>query len=254
VSLSPWTVSHAVRAEDATTIRVRFAPAADGSRDLLVVLVPGFSGHSQDPRDVQVASWLAESAGVVGVDLRGHGESGGVSTVGDREVLDLAAAVEWARTLGYRSLATIGFSMGGAVVARYAGLVGDTDAAVLISAPSRWYYRGTRHARRAHWIIERPLGRVVARHGLRTRVGGAGWSPVPLEPRAAVRGVRVPLLVVHGDVDPYFPLDHAKDLAAAPGAQLWVEHGFAHAERAFTPDLAHRVTTWLRAALAPSAP
>jgi pimeloyl-ACP methyl ester carboxylesterase len=249
-----WTQTATLRSSDGVTLRARHASAADGSRDLLVVLVPGFSGHTQDPRDVQVASWLAESAGVVGVDLRGHGESGGVSTVGDREVLDVAAAVEWARTLGYRCVATLGFSMGGAVVARYAGLGGDTDAAVLVSAPSRWYYRGTRHARRAHWVIERPLGRLVARRGLHTRVGGDGWSPVPVEPRAAVQGIRVPLLVVHGDVDPYFPLDHALDLAAAPGAQLWVEPGLGHAERAFTQDLADRVTVWLRGALAPSAP
>ncbi|WP_181788171.1 alpha/beta hydrolase, partial [Streptomyces phytophilus] len=47
---------------------------------------------------------------------------GGRSTVGDREVLDLAAAVAWARSLGHRRVATVGFSMGGSVVLRHGAL------------------------------------------------------------------------------------------------------------------------------------
>jgi len=220
----------------------------------VVVLAHGFTGHTDEPALAQVAGGFAATVGVVGLDFRGHGRSGGESTVGDQEVLDVAAAVAWARTLGYRRVATVGFSMGGAVVARYAGLGGDTDAVVVVSAPSRWYYRGTPHARRAHWVIEAPVGRWVARTGLATRIERGGWRPVPVEPRVAVSGIRVPMLVVHGDADQYFPLDHADELAAAPGAQLWVEPGFGHAEQAMDADLTGRIAAWLRTALAPSAP
>ncbi len=254
VAVRPWTVSHSVQAADGVEIRVRYGPARDGSRDVLVVLAHGFTGHSADPGLSRVADWMCATVGVVGLDFRGHGESQGESTVGDDEVLDVAAAVAWARTLGYRRVATLGFSMGGAVVARYAGLGGDTDAVVLVSSPSRWYYRGTPRARRAHWVIEAPLGRWLARVATRTRIRPDGWHPVPVEPRAAARAIGVPLLVVHGDVDPYFPTDHADDLAQAPGAQLWIEPGFGHAELAMTADLAQRMTAWLRDALAPSAP
>ena len=47
---------------------------------------------------------------------------------GDREVLDLEAAVGWARTLGYQRVATVGFSMGGAVAVRHAALYPDVAA------------------------------------------------------------------------------------------------------------------------------
>ena len=54
-------------------------------------------------------------------------------TVGDREVLDLAAAVRWARELGHARVATVGFSMGrlGGPAARGAvrGGHGRTEAA-----------------------------------------------------------------------------------------------------------------------------
>jgi riboflavin biosynthesis pyrimidine reductase len=42
-----------------------------------------------------VAAGLARHGAVVTFSFRGHGASGGRSTVGDKEVLDLAAAVEW---------------------------------------------------------------------------------------------------------------------------------------------------------------
>ena len=47
------------------------------------------------------------------LSLRGHGRSGGRSTLGDQEVLDLDQAVRWARHLGYERVVTVGFSMGG---------------------------------------------------------------------------------------------------------------------------------------------
>jgi pimeloyl-ACP methyl ester carboxylesterase len=56
------------------------------------------------------------------------------------------------------------------------------------------------------------------------------------------------LLIVHGDMDPYFPVDHAEQLAhAASGpAQLWVVEGFGHAENAASQDLVSRIGRWVR--------
>jgi fermentation-respiration switch protein FrsA (DUF1100 family) len=65
-----------------------------------------------------------------------------------------------------------------------------------------------------------------------------------------------PLLVVHGDADRYFPLEHARALhdAAAPGAaDLWVEPGFGHAEAAVSDDLLARIAAWADRATAASA-
>ena len=281
----------------------------DGALDRgALVLAHGFTGSVDRPALRRAVRAFARHAAVVSFSFRGHGGSGGHSTLGDREVLDLAAAVRWARSLGHRHVTTVGFSMGGSVAVRHAALYhpyrpaaepapapanrpdsagrsgrteargrpgprapvpgfgpgshglgadgiepgahadGHADAVVSVSAPARWYYRGTAPMRRLHWAVERPLGRLVSRYGLRTRIHPRGWDPVPLPPVAAAAALApVPLLVVHGDRDPYFPLDHPRSLAAAGDpdhTELWLVPGFGHAENAAEPALLHLIGSW----------
>jgi dienelactone hydrolase len=172
--------------------------------------------------------------------------------VGDREILDVAAAVRHARSLGYRRVATVGFSMGASVVIRHAGLLGDVDAVVAVSGPGRWYFRGTPPMRRVHWIVEQPFGRLIGRLALRTRISSTRWDPVPEQPTVAAAKISpAPLLVVHGDRDPYFPVGHAHALhdAAQEPKQLWIERGYGHAESAATPELITRIGRWIRDAV-----
>lgn len=235
----------------------RSAPSDTPADGLAVVLAHGFTGALERPALRRAAAVFAQRAGVITFSFRGHGRSGGRSTVGDREVLDLAAAVGWARALGYRRVATVGFSMGGSVVLRHAALYGGaregrtdarTDTVVSVSAPARWFYRGTASMRRLHWVVTRPTGRLVSRLGLRTRIHPEDWDPVPLSPVAAVpRIAPTPLLVVHGDRDPYFPLDHPRMLAAAADpatSEMWLEPGFGHAENAAPRELLERIAAW----------
>ncbi|MEO3978448.1 alpha/beta hydrolase [Streptomyces sp. CAU 1734] len=256
-----------------------------------IVIAHGFSGSLDRPSVRRAAGVFAAHAAVVTFSFRGHGRSGGRCTVGDREILDLAAAVAWARELGHRRVVTAGFSMGGSVVLRHAALYGPgagpgrslsrgrieareahrahaaytqsdphapvngvsaagADAVAAVSAPARWFYRGTVPMRRLHWVVSRPLGRAVGRYGLRTRIEPAAWDPVPLSPVEAVPLIApAPLLIVHGDRDPYFPLDHPRALAAAAGAgdpvRLWLEPGMGHAENAAGDRLLGRIGAWL---------
>jgi hypothetical protein len=112
--------------------------------------------------------------------------------------------------------------------------------------------------RRLHWVVQRPLGRLVSRYGLRTRIHPEDWDPVPLPPVAAAPLIApVPLLVVHGDRDPYFPLDHPRSLAEAAGpegCELWMVPGFGHAENAAAMPLLHRIGDWVGERLRDSAP
>ncbi len=226
--------------------------AGDGDApDLVFVVAHGFTGDADRPHVRRIAAAFARRGAVVTFSFRGHGASGGRSTVGDREVLDLAAVVAWARGLGYARVVTVGFSMGGSVVLRHAALHRDgdarTDAVVSVSSPARWYYRGTAPMRRLHWLVMRPSGRLVGRYGLRTRIHHRDWDPVPLSPVAAAgRIAPVPLLVVHGDRDGYFPLDHPRMLAEAAGdhGELWLEPGMGHAEHASDDTLLARIGDW----------
>ncbi len=222
-----------------------------GGRELAFVVAHGFTGSSSGRVSRGLARVLAETGGVVAFDFRGHGGSSGVSTVGDLEVLDTAAAVAWARLLGYRRVVLVGFSLGAGVAVRYAGLTSGTPdavgAVVAVSSPSRWHYRGTAPMRLLHLGIETRLGRAVMVAGFGTRIAASGWDPWPEPPDALVgRVAPAPLLVVHGDADPYVPLDHARWLVegARGPAELWVEPGFGHAEAALTPALVRRVAAW----------
>jgi pimeloyl-ACP methyl ester carboxylesterase len=162
-------------------------------------------------------------------------------------------AIRYARELGYDRIVTVGFSMGASIVLRHAGLIGGVDAVVSVSGPGRWYYRGTLPMRKVHWAVERPIGRLIARTLLHTRISSGRWDPVPVPPAdAAARISPTPLLIVHGDKDEYFPVDHAEQLfeAAHQPKELWIVPGYGHAETAATPALIDRIAGWaLTAAL-----
>ncbi|MBW8485609.1 alpha/beta hydrolase [Actinomadura parmotrematis] len=218
-----------------------------GDRARCFVVVHGFTCSWRQDRLRDIAAGLHRHGGVIAFDLRGHGRSSGRSTVGDREVLDVAAAVAAARRRGYARVVVIGFSLGGAVAVRHAALHGGADAVVAVSAPARWYYRDTVPMRRVHWVIERRAGRLAVRLARGTRVAPQGWNPVPEAPHEVVgRIAPAPLLIVHGDADAFFPLEHAEQLygAASEPRELWVEKDFGHAEVAVTPDLLARIGTW----------
>ncbi|MFF3491491.1 alpha/beta hydrolase [Streptomyces sp. NPDC002795] len=248
-----------LRTRDGVAIEASYEPGPSGTEGPAVVLAHGFTGDLERPHVRRAAAVFAQRAAVVTFSFRGHGRSGGRSTVGDKEVLDLAAVVEWARSLGHARVATVGFSMGGSVVLRQAALhrgrtEAHVDAVVAVSAPARWFYRGTAPMRRVHWAVTRPAGRLVSRFGLRTRIHPYDWDPVPLSPVESVPLLApTPLLVVHGDRDPYFPVDHPRMLlgaAADGGAELWLEPGMGHAENAASDELIERIGAWVAQTLA----
>lgn len=243
-------------------------PGAPTPGSPCVVLAHGFSGSMTTPAVRRVAQGLARHTSVLAYDARGHGRSSGRTTLGDREVLDVDAAVAAARAYGFDRVVTCGWSMGGAAVVRQAALRGTAvgghllsappDAVVSVSGTAAWSTRGsaTRRMRRLHLLVETRAGRLVARRAMATRVDPRTWAAPPRSPLDVVgRVAPLPLLVVHGDRDGYFPVAHAEQLAAAAGApvELWIEPGFAHAESGATPDLLDRLGARI-ASLAAAAP
>ena len=254
VMTKPVTKASTLVTEDGVTIDVAHLP---GDSDLAIVLAHGFTLNWQRPSVWRAATRLNRAGGVVTFDFRGHGRSGGVSTLGDREVKDVDVVVAFARELGYRRIATVGFSMGASIVLRHAGLVGGADAVVSVSGPGRWYYRGTKSMRRVHWAVERRAGRLVARKFLNTRVSDGRWDPVPMPPDEAAALISpTPLLIVHGDKDDFFPVEHAERLfaAAREPKELWIIPGFGHAEAGARAALLDRIAGWVREAARSGSP
>jgi len=64
-----------------------------------------------------------------------------------------------------------------------------------------------------------------------------------------------PLLVVHGDQDTFFPLDHpeaivrAAQSAQSTGVDMIIEPGFGHAEGSISRNLVRRIAEWAIAVL-----
>jgi pimeloyl-ACP methyl ester carboxylesterase len=219
-----------------------------GDQKLALIVAHGFTGSWQRPMVWKIASRLNKYGGAVSFDFRGHGRSGGMSTLGDREIRDLDVAVRYARELGYRQIAAVGFSMGASIVLRYAGLVGGLDAVVSVSGPGHWYYKGTKAMRRVHWAVERRSGRLYTKNVLKTRISSGRWDPVPVPPaEAAAMIAPTPLLVVHGDRDHFFPPEHAREIyaAAQEPKELWIVPGFGHAEAAADAALVDRIGRWV---------
>jgi len=226
-----------------------------GDDGLAIIVAHGFTLSWQRPAVWRISTRLNRTYGVVSFDFRGHGRSGGLSTLGDREIYDLDVAIRYARELGYQRVATVGFSMGASIVLRQAGLIGGVDAVVAVSGPGHWYFRGTERMRRVHWAVEHRSGRLITRHVLKTRINPVRWDPAPLPPaEAAALIAPTPLLVVHGDEDLYFPVDHAEEVyeAAEQPKELWVIPGFGHAESATGGELVDRIGRWAAQAIQPA--
>jgi pimeloyl-ACP methyl ester carboxylesterase len=254
-------VDHTSHAAQVTPVPVA-ATSADGvalagvhlpgearSDGTALVVAHAFTHHVRHPITRALLAALATEAPVVALDMRGHGRSAGRNTVGDRELLDVDAAVATARRLGYERVATIGFSLGAAMALRQAASGAHRpDAVVAVSSPARWYSRETAAMRRVHWLLEQPHGRLAAR-AMGVRLDG-GWEVVPPSPVEVVAGIEAPLLLVHITGDRYFSAAHARALARASGerAELWEEPGEGHGESGTRPELARRIARWAVAA------
>lgn len=256
VALPPLSVPHeqvGFRTRDGVALvgDLLHGPAGPGGGGPAVVLLHGFAAHRRKPAYARLAERLSENTAVLALDLRGHGGSGGRSTLGDREVHDVRAAAAFLRAAGHPWIALVGASMGATAALRAAGQTPHlVHALAAISAPAEFVRDGAPAvALLARMMGSAPL-RLVLQAALRIRVARAWGEPVP-----AVRLIGAihptPLLLVHGDDDAWFGSGHVERLtaAAAPATcAVWREpEGFGHAEDGFDDAFADRLAAGLLA-------
>lgn len=215
------------------------------------VLVHGFVNSSRSPGVHRFAHLLAEHASVVVPDMRGHGRSGGLCSMGRNEPLDVEAAV--AAAPAGRPVVTIGTSLGGAAVLMHAGACGGVAGVVGISAPA-WGDLDRVGTHRVRKLVSGRAGRLVLATALRTRVGpdciylpDAGSLVARIAPAFTV--------VVHDPDDWYFGPRHAESIygwAAEPKALWWYENA-GHGGDLLTDELAQRIVAETATRLAEAA-
>ena len=207
-----------------------------------VVLVHGLAHSSRTPAIYAFAHLLARHLHVIVLDLRGHGASGGLSSLGRDEPLDVAAAVAAARP--DLPVVTVGVSLGAAAALLHAGSLGGVAGVVAISSPGWWGSWDTPSTLRVRRYAMSPAGRLVLARMLRTRIATT-CEGVP-DSRDVVAAISPAFtLIVHDPADHYFGREHAEALyqwAAEPKA-LWLEAGRGHGTDLLTPDLAERLAS-----------
>lgn len=230
---------------------VRLAGSVLGSGKVAVVIAHGFMGYRTKRPWRVLAETLSKRFTVLTFDLRGHGQSGGHCSGGEHESLDVHAIVRFARSRGAARVVTVGASLGGIAVVGEAAAFGDPDAVVAISTPAFWGTSTSKAVRRATWLFTTRSGRAIAGRIMGTRIDLAWENPAP--PAEVVgRIAPIPLLIVHGSDDHFFPPDDARALYERAGEpkRLLILDGFGHAEDGFTPAFAEQLGEEIDALLA----
>jgi alpha-beta hydrolase superfamily lysophospholipase len=225
-----------------TTDSVTLAGIRVGEGGPTVVFVHGLLGWHRKGPIVRFVETLARRFVVYAFDLRGHGASGGASTYGSREVLDVEAAVRLARAERPGvPVTTLGVSMGGVAVIRHAALHDGVDAVTAVSSPARWDGHASRAVARLQWMGSSPAGRRLAR-SFGVRLGAVDrWPESPED--VVERIAPTPLIVVHGRDDHFFDEEEAWRLYRRAGEpkRLMLASRFGHAEDGLTPSFADRL-------------
>lgn len=269
-----------IRSRDGLRLSARWmASEPDGSTwsgdpHEAILLLHGWSG-SIAPDLVEYAPFLRRTAGVLGLDFRGHGGSDdSPTTFGLREVDDVAGALAWLGERGIERVALFGTSLGGITAIAAVAILGDgtmpgADAdpaapahvppprrprivAVVADsvAPELVVAVGSRVPGAS---LPGPWPRLVAGRLFDSAARTLGADPRETEPIRVIGLLDgLPLLLISGELDATVPLADARRLAAAAPAstEYWEVPGAGHsgAHRADPTAYEARTTNHLRAA------
>lgn len=272
-----------LRARDGLRLAARWLPreptaAPEGGADPAwvadpheaILLLHGYSG-SIVPDLVEHGPFLRRTAGVLGLDFRGHGESAdGPSTFGLLEVEDIAGALAWMGERGITRVGLVGTSMGGISAIAAVAVLGDGSLAAADVDPAA--PRASIDAPRPRIVavvadsvapeLEVPIANRLsgpARRFVAARLFDGAAAILGADPRATepirVIGLLepVPVLLIHGEADTTVPIADGRRLAAqaGPATDHWVVPGAGHsgAHAVAGEDYERRVVDFLRMAL-----
>ncbi|MBP1912013.1 alpha/beta hydrolase [Thermococcus stetteri] len=167
---------------------------------------------------------LKEGYNVLVFDFRAHGKSEGkYTTVGDREIADVRAAVEWLKKSHpekVNKIGLIGFSMGAMVTIRSLAEIEDVCCGVADSPPMDLDKTGARglkyFANLPEWLYTfvKPFTKLFS--------GGREIHPIEYADR-----VKKPLLLIAGEKDPLVKVEEIREFyernrKVNPNVELWV--------------------------------
>lgn len=234
----PRPFEHIAVDSEGTTIAAWYGPGKQASAWGLVI-VPGMFGTKDDTAHKRRALriWREWKIPILVMDLRGFGESTGISTAGWREGADvLACAQELQRRAGLTRVAVLSESLGGAAALNALALDGASRTNVLaggvvacsafVDARDAVGYISEEppaaHPFHLQWQAFRRLLRLKSMGGYErfddylddaARVHGlTGWDELAdlANPKWKVPLLHQPTLLIHATDDPVVPVRHAR--------------------------------------------
>ncbi len=163
----------------------------------------------------------AAGVSVLMLDLRGHGESGPARlTYGAHEQFDVRGAVDYLVARGYEPgrIGVLGASMGGSAALMAAAADPRIGALMIDSAFADFAAMLEQQYAKLSGLPWYFLPGALLLARCVTGVALQRLRPIDAAPCLCGR----PTLVVHGSDDPFVPCSHARAIAAAARARLWV--------------------------------
>ncbi len=192
-------------------------------------------------------------------DFRGHGESEGrpeqMTLTG--EVRDLGAAVRFLRRRCAPHLAIVGTSLGAGIAVMYAARERRSPFALVLLS-SVLDYRRTLLEPETDWAKEwfspSAVSKAYATGTLDLMGFPLGLELLrefkALEPAKVLRGLTIPVLMVHSERDPYAPFHVARDAARSiPGVKFVRVRGASHYFEGSEASVFREISKWLVAQL-----
>lgn len=241
--------SWSLRTGDGLDLPVWEMPGDDPAGPVLI-LTHGW-GDSRIGALTRVQPLLRVVSRAVMWDLRGHGDAPGTSRLGTREVDDLCALIAQV-TAGGRDtpehVVLFGWSLGAGISIGAAAREPRSVVQVIAEAPYRIAITPARNVLRGMGL-PRGLSARVAFWLLGLDFGvGPSWRGFD---RAALASrLRVPLLVIHGDMDDVCPLEDARAInEAASRGEIVEVRGAGHHSLWTTPTMTDQFLARVLAAL-----
>lgn len=209
--------SVALTTQDGIRLAAWYTPPRKGA---VILLAHGYGDNRPEWVHVMLAK---KGYGVLSWDARAHGESGGeFSTIGLNEVLDVKAALEFARIQpDVNHIGAWGGSMGGATLIRAAARYPEIEALFIDSS-------FTSLDDELHFLAPYPFVNSLTQFIAKARIGIDLKDVNPIDEIGSISPR--PVYIVHSQSDAVAPPDAGERLysAANEPRYLWLEKNAAH--------------------------
>ena len=189
-----------------------------------------------------IVRWFpAAGINVLTFDYRGYGQSEGLPTLNGLVNDTIGAIAEARRRSAGLPLIVLGQSLGGATAVRAVAQDNGADIRLLIVDSAFSSYRGIAHEAASHGVLS-----------LVAPLAMPGLPSADDDPLAAIRRVRCPVLLMHGERDHVIAIQHSEMLydAAPAGRKQFIRiPDGRHIDGLTRRDIRERVFTAISAAL-----